>query len=84
MAKANSFPSIFPAEEFPMAVNFAPRFSLTKDFLRHKHRCIIIFKCFNLLNDFYFKLSTNNSIHSRNTRTSRNLHLHKTNLPSLK
>ena len=60
---------------------------------RHKHRCIFIFKCINGLIDFDFKLTTNNNIHSHNTRTSKNLHPPKantnwgkqlTNLPSLK
>ena len=48
---------------------------------RHKHRCIFIFifKCINGLIDFDFKLTTNNNIHSHNTRTSKNLHLPKVN-----
>ena len=46
---------------------------------KHKHRCIFIFKCINGLNDFDIKLTTNNSIHSHNTRTSKNLHLPKAN-----
>ena len=46
---------------------------------RHKHRCIFIFKCINALIDFDFKLTTNNNIHSHNTRTSKNLHLPKAN-----
>ena len=46
---------------------------------RHKHRCIFIFKCINGLIDFDFKLTTNNNIHSHNTRTSKNLHLPKAN-----
>ena len=33
------------------------------------------FKCINGLIDFDFKLTTNNNIHSHNTRTSKNLHL---------
>ena len=48
-------------------------------FRRHKHRCIFIFKCINGLIDFDFKLTTNNNIHSHNTRTSKNLHLPKVN-----
>ena len=46
---------------------------------RHKHCCIFIFKCINGLIDFDFKLTTNNNIHSHNTRTSKNLHLPKVN-----
>ena len=38
-----------------------------------------IFKCINGLNYFDFKLTTNNNIHSHNTRTSKNLHLPKVN-----
>ena len=45
----------------------------------HKHRCIFIFKCINGLIDFDFKLTTNNNIHSHNTRTSKNVHLPKSN-----
>ena len=45
-----------------------------------KHRCIFIFKCVNGLIDFDFKLTTNNNIHSHNTRTSKNLHLPKANI----
>ena len=49
---------------------------------RHKHRCISIFVYFLCINgriDFDFKLTTINSIHSHNTRTSKNLHLPKAN-----
>ena len=37
------------------------------------------FKCINGLIDFDFKLTTNNNIHSHNTRTSKHLHLPKAN-----
>ena len=44
---------------------------------RYKHRWTFIYKCINGLIDFGFKLSTNNSIHSHNTRSQNNLHLPK-------
>ena len=46
---------------------------------RYKHRCIFIYKCTNGLFDFDFKLTSNNCIHSYNTRSCNNLHLPKAN-----
>ena len=46
---------------------------------RYKHRCVFIYKCTNGLIDFDFNLRTNNSIHSYNTRSCKNLHLPKAN-----
>ena len=57
------------ATDAPKLLNWTPL-----GIRRHEHRCIFIFKCINGLIDFDFKLTTNNNIHSHNTRTSKNLH----------
>ena len=44
---------------------------------RQKHRCIFIFKCYDVLIDSDFKLTRNNSVHNYYTRTNSDLHLPK-------
>ena len=57
-------PPLPSATEALKLLNWTP-FSL--GIRRHKHRCIFIFKCINVLIDFDFKLTTNNNIHCHNT-----------------